>query len=246
MNYLKIYCNLVRKAENRTLTTCYIEKHHVFPISIYGKTTRIVKFTYREHFVAHRLLAKICANRYGEKDNRTRKMKMAIHRMVYTMKKPNIKHNSLDYEIARRAIKESKTGKKRPDCVGKSYFGASEETIKTGIEKMRIKKTGMKFPDRKMPSNAHLRTDEWHNNISKGRQKTLEKYLAMTEEDFWIWVYKQQKYRTQKNSTKKCINPNITRAMIIRGIPLKEYYNLDDYNKSWLRRKNNKELFYGL
>jgi hypothetical protein len=36
MNYLKVYCNLIRKAENRTLPEGYVEKHHIFPISIFG------------------------------------------------------------------------------------------------------------------------------------------------------------------------------------------------------------------
>jgi len=37
MNYLKVYCNLIRKAENRTPPEGYTEKHHIFPKSIFGR-----------------------------------------------------------------------------------------------------------------------------------------------------------------------------------------------------------------
>ena len=36
MNYLKAYCNLIRKAEHRVLPEGYTEKHHIFPKSIYS------------------------------------------------------------------------------------------------------------------------------------------------------------------------------------------------------------------
>lgn len=48
MNYLKIYCNLIRKAENRTPPEVYTEKHHIFPVSIFGKNNRIVVLTARD------------------------------------------------------------------------------------------------------------------------------------------------------------------------------------------------------
>lgn len=74
MNYLKVYCNLIRKAENRTLPEGYTEKHHIFPKSIFGKNNRIVVLTSREHYIAHCLLERIFIKRYGLKDQRTIKM----------------------------------------------------------------------------------------------------------------------------------------------------------------------------
>jgi hypothetical protein len=74
MNYLKVYCNLIRKAENRTPPESYTEKHHTFPKSIFGKNTRLVVLTAREHYVAHALLEKVYIKRYGLKDKRTIKM----------------------------------------------------------------------------------------------------------------------------------------------------------------------------
>jgi hypothetical protein len=81
MNYLKVYCNLIRKAENRGYTKkkakeqgLYVEGHHTFPISIFDKNKRIVYLTAREHYIAHCLLEKIYLKRYGMGDWRTHKM----------------------------------------------------------------------------------------------------------------------------------------------------------------------------
>lgn len=81
MNYLKIYCNLIRKAENRTHPEGYTEKHHTFPVSIYGKNNRIVVLTAREHYIAHALLVKICKKRYSISHRNTHKMIYAYNLM---------------------------------------------------------------------------------------------------------------------------------------------------------------------
>jgi hypothetical protein len=97
MNYLKVYCNLIRKAENRTPPEGYVEKHHTFPKSIFGKNKRVVKLTGREHYIAHALLEKIYIKRYGLSDKRTIKMIYA-----HTIMKSKGKYiNSYLYEGAR-------------------------------------------------------------------------------------------------------------------------------------------------
>ncbi len=97
MNYLKIYCNLIRKAENRTPPEGYTEKHHTFPKSIFGKNSRIVVLTGREHYISHALLEKICIQRYGLKDERTIKMTTAF----VLMKNRSEKYNSYLYESSK-------------------------------------------------------------------------------------------------------------------------------------------------
>ena len=77
MNYLKVYCNLIRKAENRTPPEGYTEKHHTFPKSIFGKNNRVVILTAREHYIAHALLEKAFIKRYGLKHWKTIKMTLA-------------------------------------------------------------------------------------------------------------------------------------------------------------------------
>lgn len=244
MNYLKIYCQLIRKAKIRNLKTGYIEKHHIFPKSIFKNSTEVVNLTYREHFIAHLLLAKICNKRYGQNHIKTRKMNMAIHRMIYTTK--SIKQNSRKYDIARKAVKLAKIGKSRPDCYGKKYFGASEEKIISGIEKMRLKKKGKKYPYRPRPELRKPCTEERKKNISISRQKTLDKFLDMDEIEFWNWIYSHSKYRKLINSNRLNIpNPNITAALTKKGIPLCKYYDITDFDKFWLNEPGNKEKFYG-
>jgi len=85
MHYLKAYVRLVRRAETRIVEDGQnlYEKHHVFPVSLFGKNSRIVLFTLREHYLAHKLLWKACRKRYGYADQKTRKMANAFHWMVY-------------------------------------------------------------------------------------------------------------------------------------------------------------------
>ena len=99
MNYLKAYCNLIRKAENRVPPKGYVERHHVFPKSLYGENKRIVKLTAREHYIAHALLEKALIKRYGEKDQRTIKMIYAFYCMNTAGRKNY--YNSFLYESSR-------------------------------------------------------------------------------------------------------------------------------------------------
>jgi len=97
MNYLKHYCNLIRKAENRILIEGYTEKHHTFPKSIFGKNNRIVVLTAREHYVAHALLERICIKRYGLYNWKTIKMIKAF----WSMNNRSKKYNSTLYESSK-------------------------------------------------------------------------------------------------------------------------------------------------
>jgi len=101
MNYLKVYCNLIRKAENRTPPEGYTEKHHTFPVSIFGKNNRVVVLTAREHYIAHVLLEKICIQRYGLKDKRTIKMTYAHMSMAGVNGNNERYYNSYLYENAK-------------------------------------------------------------------------------------------------------------------------------------------------
>ena len=59
MNYYKIYLDLVEKAKTQALDdNVYVEKHHIVPKSLGGLNCEenIVKFTGRQHYVAHELL----------------------------------------------------------------------------------------------------------------------------------------------------------------------------------------------
>jgi hypothetical protein len=135
MNYLKVYCNLIRKAENRTPPEGYTEKHHTFPKSIFGKNNRIVILTSREHYIAHALLEKIYIKRYGIKDERTIKMTYAFWCMN-NQNTLNEYFNSYFYEFCKIRYIESVSGENHP------WYGR-KHTLETRI-KMSKSQTGEK------------------------------------------------------------------------------------------------------
>jgi len=222
MNYLKTYCKMIRTAEKRNWRRknidFYIEEHHVFPISIYGKNDRIVGLTPREHFLAHWLLYKICLKRYGIRNNRTFSMGSAFAMMCVTNDLQERNYTSRKYEIVRNCLSNIRTGKSRDDMKGKKYFGASEDTIKQGIEKMRKKKMGMKieYPKNRKSSPC---SSEKIKKISESRKNTRVKFTSMSEEEFNLWISKQKLYR--KDGVR---NSNVTRTLLWRNIPLEKYY----------------------
>lgn len=112
MNYLKIYCRLIRKAqaENVDLESCDCEQHHIFPQSIFGKNDFTVKLTFRQHLIAHMLIAKACAKRYGLYHTYTRKMNSAVHRMVFSANGKRLIKNSFTFEAAKKASHNARIG----------------------------------------------------------------------------------------------------------------------------------------
>lgn len=133
MNYLKIYCNLIRKAENRTPPEGYTEKHHIFPKSIFGKNNRVVILTGKEHYIAHILLEKICIKRYGIKNWKTQKMNFAH----ISMKGNNREYyNSYLYENARIRRSQIMKGKK---------YGLGTKRTKEDRRKMSEMRRGLKW-----------------------------------------------------------------------------------------------------
>jgi len=115
MNYLKIYCNLIRKAERRTPPEGYTEKHHTFPKSIFGKSNRIVVLTAREHYVAHALLEKIYTKRCGFENWKTKKMIYAFWSMNNQSRKEQKRYkNSVLYELKKIKYSKQIKGKNNP------------------------------------------------------------------------------------------------------------------------------------
>lgn len=64
MDYKKLYKNLIDAGKNRGIPEGYKEVHHIIPKSFGGSDDpeNLVALTAREHFVAHRLLAKMYPN----------------------------------------------------------------------------------------------------------------------------------------------------------------------------------------
>jgi hypothetical protein len=145
MNYLKVYCNLIRKAENRTPPEGYTEKHHTFPKSIFGKNDRIVILTGREHYIAHALLEKIYIKRCGIGNLKTKKMINA----VICMKGNNKYYNSFLYEQSRKRF---------------SYFMKNVPKSKEQREKMS-KSSKRRYEDIKEREKVSIKMKEFHKNV---------------------------------------------------------------------------------
>jgi len=122
MNYLKLYCKIVRNEEAKGLTKkqakeqgLYVEGHHVFPQSIYGKTScgnkRIIYVTPRVHYLLHVLLEKAFIKRYGMEHWKTKNMTYSHIKMKgYTYNKRYV--NNFLYKNAKERQSHFLEGRK--------------------------------------------------------------------------------------------------------------------------------------
>lgn len=116
--YIRWYISLIRKAKSRSSLNTYYEKHHVFPRCIFTHKSNknIANLTAREHFIAHKLLAKIYILRYGQNHMYFRKL---LHAFSFMLTRNDVKNNSRMYNECKNALSVSRKGVK---------FKISEET----------------------------------------------------------------------------------------------------------------------
>ena len=126
MNYIKTYKNICKNATLRNIEG-YKEKHHIYPISIFGKNNKTVYLTAREHFICHFLLFKICKKRYGLNHYKTHKMGYAFYKMTVSSKNQT-RYFSKSYEIAKKWYSENNPSKYRDLSGNKNpMFGRTGE-----------------------------------------------------------------------------------------------------------------------
>jgi hypothetical protein len=199
MNYLKVYCNLIRKAENRIPPEGYTEKHHTFPKSIFGNNTRVVVLTAREHYVAHILLAKICIKKYGLYHKNTQKMLCAIINMKG---KTNRYYNSYSYECARKKRNES--------IKGENHWNYGKPITQEVKDKISLKNKGKPSPDPKGEKFKEYR--ELYGNFWTGKKHT-EEYKKLKSIDRLNYYQteegKKQRQQISKTLKEKGIKPPV-------------------------------------
>ena len=190
--YTRIYVNLVNSRkhlkEQWKIKHSGLTRHRILPGHQGGtyEDSNCTYLTHREHIIAHWLLWKI----------------NGIHSDLnahYMMKGTYI--NPVYWPGIAEKISAAKTGVPRPDMKGKVYFGANPERIKQGIEKMRLKKTGMKIPNYPKDRKSSPCSEQKRLKIQKARLKTKERFINMTDKEFDEWLLKFPLYN--KNGKKK-------------------------------------------
>jgi len=164
MDYKSIYFNLIESRRAKNIKNG--EKHHIKPLCLGGTNdeNNIVKLTYKEHFIAHKLLFLFTEG----KD----KMKMgyALHRMSFVNNK-NQKYrikNGKDFNKIKNEIYEYIKGENHPGF-GKRH---SEESKK----KMSEKAMGL--------NNSMYGKKPWNFNLTKDTNLIIKKYGEKISEKF--------------------------------------------------------------
>jgi len=166
MNYRKKYMKIIskaRKESRRKNCGIYYEEQHILPQAIFplwkNRKSNKILLTGREHFEAHKLLAKI----YGGK------MINAIHRMAFGCHKNKYNITAEEYEEIRiiwaQRAREMNTGKKHSN-EAKIKSGRYWKGRKRNIESVK------KSADARR---GVLRTEQQIVNISKGTSEGMKK-----------------------------------------------------------------------
>ena len=179
MNYLKVYCNLIRKAENRTPPEGYVENHHIFPKSIFGKNNRFVVLTAREHYIAHALLEKAFIKRYGLNNIKTQKMIKAFWCMN-NQKTKNTYLNSHLYESSKIRYIENIKGENH-HWYGKKHSQKTRERMRKRETHPMSGKTHSDETKIKM-SKSHIGKPSPKGMLGKNHTKETKQKLQQSKE----------------------------------------------------------------
>jgi hypothetical protein len=228
MNYLKVYCNFIRKAKNRIPPEGYTEKHHTFPKSIFGNNTRVVVLTAREHYIAHLLLWKICEKRYGSKNQKTIKMFYALWYMN-NGSKCNRYFNSKLYEMMRNNfidIRKNDTKWRDNFLLGRQRMKNNPQYVKMmTIRNKRLSKNSDWLKSIRNAAEKRKNNPIWIENQRIGKEK-------MKNNLEW---QKQQKERNDRQKKKYMIKFEDGKVQTIQG--LHEWCrNNPKYDSSAIRR----------
>lgn len=148
MNYQGIYDSLVKKAQNRTNTEGYTEKHHIIPRTLGGSddASNIVVFTGREHFIAHLLLAKIHGGSMWHAAHMMSNMKRYTNRKYEKVREEHAKQVSLKHSgkvVSEETRKKISENKERSAKISQTLKGRPKsEEHKEAYKKARLASGG--------------------------------------------------------------------------------------------------------
>jgi hypothetical protein len=241
MNYLKIYCNLIRKAEKRGYTRkkveklgVYVERHHTFPLSIFGKNKRIVYLTGQEHYIAHALLEKIYLKRYGMEDWRTKKMNLAFCSMNFGNEFQS-RYKSVLYEFAKIRLSVFKTGikfseerktkisialkgKKKPPKT-KEHREKCSKAMK-GVEKSEEHKLKIGISHKEYWKNGGRNVNGENNSFYNKKHTDESKKLIRDSKCKYVYTFISPEGKTFEdiNAKQFCIDHNLSERYVYKVI----------------------------
>jgi hypothetical protein len=186
--YTKWYFTLIENCKNKNYKS-YTEKHHIIPKSLGGsdKLSNIIILSFREHYIAHLLLMKMCD---GESK---KKMVWAFHRMSFS-NNDKIPKNSHQYELARKYFSTfMKDKNNHPSKTSSEWSKNASESIKKNWkndDERRLKNsmTMKKTQERLKKENPDLYYKTQKENAKKGAQRMKE--LALFDIEFYGEIYK--------------------------------------------------------
>lgn len=219
--YTNWYYSLVNQAKIRNIDLEYSEKHHIIPKCLGGSSNKdnLVKFTAREHFVAHLLLTRMLNG------PAKRKMIFALFRMTSgNNKQQRYNLNNRSYEIIkkkmREEIKAQNAGKWLTEEQQQNFYKAVSGRTPWNKGKSMPKEFGQKISmyRKNLQSTNKIITDEIRQKISK-TIKTLHAsgHYKQIEKSKYRYVLKNKK--TQE---------------IEETVHLRDWCNHKGFNSSWL------------
>jgi len=207
MNYLNHYTSLIERAKFRTLTQ-YKEAHHIFPKCLGGAddTSNLVNLTYREHYIAHLLLAKIHGGPLWHAVNLMGRLKKYSNRHY---ERSRIEHSKMVSETNRRTktkpkeIRHYKCSNCNSDLeytefchhTPKEHYYCDARCRNTYISQFRDKPIGniKTKADGRTSWNKGLPNPTAADNARKGAAKLSAKVIGRKrlyrEDGSWTWQY---------------------------------------------------------
>lgn len=204
MDYTKIYNNIIRYAQNRTLEG-YKEIHHIVPKCMGGvdEKDNLVELTAKEHFLCHKLLCEIHPN--------NPKLLYALWLMAIGKKKIKGRDpysiSSRDYERVRMKVSEKRKGipisPQQKDKIGRKN---SKQVFQYDLNGNYIQS----FPSAKEAERIILGKPEAH---WKNLPNNIDAACRLTQKSAYgfIWKYQKEKIILEQHKgaqNKKNGNPN--------------------------------------
>lgn len=225
--YTKWYVTIIDRAllrEQNDALSSYTEKHHIIPKSIILNGD-VVRLTAREHFICHLLLPKMLKN-----PKHIRKMKLALHRLIYGNKYEVYVKSSKTYEIVKKWHSEAASERT------KIYWNTLNDTERKKFldyRKSKRKPASMSIERRKLQSEImkkKLSYKENHPLYKKGHSEESKRKISETKKSQGIgkkWFNNGtiELYDYQQNMPCGYVLGRITKLPVPKAATGKKWYH---------------------